>query len=158
MIVKRLEKTTDGVVQNIWESGNGKIFSGAVHCTDEILNPVNGFVNVEKFVFWVKTKDAGLTDKHVGLLLKSIKAGKLRPYRVFSETPFYDGDEPDSKVNDDGEVIESLGRYSQTRLGPPDTARRLHRTYIEVSLDTTEDSAEKQEPVTVESGAESVGE
>jgi hypothetical protein len=63
---------------------------------------------------------------------KLIEAGTLVPYRVFTEEPSYEGHEMDRKVNNDGSLGESMGRYSQSKLGLPAKALELNRTFVTI--------------------------
>lgn len=135
--------------QNIWEKAmeNGSsIFSGALHVTNEIFNPMTMFVSEEKFMLWIKANSLELVEKHINAVLKQVEKGILVPYRVFSETPFYEGQPQDVHQ---GTGLD-MNRYSDTRLGTPKQALENHRQFIELAL--------VQEPavVTAKEPAESV--
>ena len=76
----------------------------------------------------------------------------MRPYRVYSSTPFYEADEMDINPN----TSESMNRYSQTRIGTVDMATRLNRTFIEVSVtpEAVTEPATQKEAVTASTGTE----
>lgn len=122
MNVERFEK--DG--QTIWEK-NG-IFSGCIKATQETFNPENGFVSETKHMNWVKGNSEEIVERTITNVSKMIETGKLVPFRVFSLTPIYAGQEED--INPQTEV--KLGRYSQSRLGTQAKALEMDRTFIEV--------------------------
>jgi len=122
MNVERFEK--DG--QTIWEK-NG-LFSGCIKAVSETFNPESGFVNVATHMNWVKGNSEEVVERMITSVSKMIETGKLVPYRVFSLTPIFAGQEED--INPQTEA--KLGRYSQSRLGTPDKALEMDRTFIEV--------------------------
>jgi len=124
MEVTRFEK--DG--QKIWEK-NG-IFSGCIKATQETFNPETGFVNVTTHMNWVKANSEEVVERMITSVSSMIETGKLVPFRVFSLTPIYAGQEED--INPQTEV--KLGRYSQSRLGTPAKALEMDRTFIEVEV------------------------
>lgn len=134
--------------QTLWEkdNGNGAVFSGAVHMSEEMLNPMTGFVNESKWLFWVKSNSAEATERNLTLLIANIKKGIMRPYRVYSETPFWEADTEDINPS----TGDSLGRYSQVRLGSAKQALELDRSYIEIPVILPTESAttpvEQKEP------------
>ena len=122
MEVTRFEK--DG--QKIWEK-NG-LFSGCIKATQETFNPENGFITETKHMNWVKGNSEEVVERMIASVSSMIETGKLVPYRVFSLTPIYAGQEED--INPQTNV--PLGRYSQSRLGSPEKALEMDRTFIEV--------------------------
>jgi hypothetical protein len=156
MLVKRFVKEIEGSEpQQIWVSarkdGNGEVVSAAMHCTEETFNPITGFIQVERFMYWVKSSTIDIVERNLKTILGQVQKGIFMPYRVFSATPLHEGHQPDVNPS----TQEPMDRYSQVRLGTPDNFRALHRTYIEVSADTAIVVEETtKEAVTVESGAE----
>jgi len=122
MNTERFEK--DG--QKIWENGN--IFSGCIKTTSEEFNPETGFVAETKHMNWVKGNSEEIVERTIGIVTKQLNAGNLVPYRVFSETPIYEGQEED--INPTTQA--KLGRYSQSRLGTPAKALEMDRKFITV--------------------------
>ncbi len=118
--VTRIEK--DG--QTIWEK-NG-LFSGCIKTTSESFDPETGFMNVDTHMNWVKGNSEDLVERMITNVSKMIENGKLVPFRVFSLTPIYAGQEED--INPQTEA--KLGRYSQSRLGTPEKALEMDRTFI----------------------------
>ena len=152
LFVKTLD---DGTTQDTWvterKDGKGEVISQALRCEETTLNPITGFLQEEKFMFWVKGSTLAVVSTGIKTVLAQIKQGMLVPYRVFSETPMHPTHQPDVNPS----TMEPMDRYSQVRLGVPKVARELHRTYIEVPV-ADEPSAEttKAEEPKVETGAE----
>ena len=135
---------------NARKDGNGDVVSGAIHCANETFNPITGFVQEEKFMLWVKATTLEIMERQIKSLLTLIKKGTWVPLRVFSETPMYEGHQPDVNPS----TNEPMDRYSQTRLGTAEQARTLHRTFVEVSVDTEVKVDSPEVKVAVNSGAE----
>jgi hypothetical protein len=118
--------------QTVWSKDaivNGEprtVVSACVEVIDEVLNPVTLFVTEEKSMVWIKGNSEELVDKTINSVIKQINSGAIKPYRAFSETPFYDGQDED--INPTTEV--ALGRFSQVRLCPADKHASLHRQFI----------------------------
>lgn len=155
MLVKRFVNTAeDGTEQNIWvkerADGNGEVVSAAAHCTEEIFNPVTGFVQVEKFMFWIKGSTVDIVERNLKAILAQISKGIYVPYRIFSAEPLHEKHLPDVNPS----TGEPIDRYSQVRLGTAEQARTLHRTYIELPVSTTVTTEQTTAKVAVETGAE----
>lgn len=152
MLVKRFTKELEnGQVQDSWvterKDGQGEIVSVALHCTEETFNPQTGFIQVEKFMYWIKGATLELVERNLKVILEQINKGVFVPFRVFSTEPMYDGQQPDVNPS----TQEPMDRYSQVRLGSKKQALELHRTYVEIPVDATartEDKAPVQEKVT----------
>lgn len=130
MIAKRFSKD-DQIVWSKETIVNGverTISSGCVEVIDEVLNPTTLFVAEEKSLVWIKGNSEELVDKTVNAVIKQVNSGAIKPYRAFSETPFYEGQDED--INPTTEM--PLGRYSQVRLCPADKHASLHRQFIVV--------------------------
>ena len=122
--VTRIEK--EG--QNIWKK-NG-LFSGCIKTTSESFDPETGFMNVVTHINWVKGNSEEVVERMITSVSKMIETGKLVPYRVFSLTPIYTGQEED--INPQTQAL--LGRYSQSRLGTQAKALEMDRTFITPTL------------------------
>ena len=126
--VENFEK--DG--KKIWDNGNG-FTSGCLKVEIEKFNPETGIVNTEVFMNWIKAKDEETVDRHIGIVKSQLEKGTLVPFRVFSETPFYEKDV--MQINP--KSGESMNRFAQTRQ-----ASEMHRTFVTVAVKAT------AEPVT----------
>jgi hypothetical protein len=132
--ITRFEK--DG--QKIWK--NDGIFSGCIKATSESFDLETWSENVTTHMNWIKGNSEEIVERTIGIVTKQIEAGNLVPYRVFSETPLYEGQEED--INPTTQA--KLGRYSQSRLGTPEKALEMDRKFITVEVKLT------AEPIKVE--------
>ena len=125
------------------------IVSACVEIIDEVLNPTTLFVAEEKSMVWIKGNSEELVDKTINSVIKQVNSGTIKPYRAFSETPFYEDQEED--INPTTE--QPLGRFSQVRLCPADKHASLHRQFI--TLDTLPQATTPQPQLKVaEAGVE----
>jgi hypothetical protein len=122
--VTRIEK--DG--QLVWEKNNR--FIAVIVTTEFVMNLETLNVYEESNTLWFKAGTEERVEKMIASQTKLIEAGTLIPYRVFSETPMYEGQDQDRKVNEDGSLGEEMGRYSQSKLGLPEKALTMNRTFI----------------------------
>ena len=83
--VTRFEK--DG--ETIWVKDSK--FSGCIKTTSESFDPETGFMNVDTHINWVKGNSEEVVERMITSVSKMIETGKLVPYRVFSLTPIYAG-------------------------------------------------------------------
>jgi len=102
------------------------IYSGCVEVNEESIDMVTLFVREEKSMVWIKGNSEDVVDKTINSVISQINTGNIKPYRAFSETPFYEGQEED--INPTTE--QPLGRYSQVRLCPSSQHASLHRQYV----------------------------
>ena len=123
---RRIEK--DG--QLVWEK-NGRVSAGVV-TTSFVMNLETLNEYEESNTLWFKAANEARLEKMVASQRKLIEAGTLVPYRVYTEEPSYEGQEMDRKINADGSLGESMGRYSQSKLGLPEKALIMNRTFITV--------------------------
>ncbi len=125
MNVSKFEK--DG--QSVWvkplEDGR-EIVSVAVVTEETTLDLETLFERTEKNIIWLKSENAETLAKTQENVMSQLVKGTIKPYRQFSETPFYDGQSED--INPITNV--GLGRYSQVRLCPADKHASLHRQYV----------------------------
>jgi len=115
--------------QSVWSKDleDGRtITSVCVEVTDEVLNMTTLFTQVEKSMVWLKGQDEAVVLKQQDAVIKAINKGDIKPYRAFSETPFYEGQDED--INPTTEA--PLGRYSQVRLCPASKHADLHRQFV----------------------------
>ena len=118
--------------QSVWSKDtevNGvekTIYSACVEVNEESIDMVTLFVREEKSMVWIKANSEQVVDKTVNSIISQINTGVIKPYRAFSETPFYNGQEQD--INPTTEV--ELGRYSQIRLCPAAQHTTLHRQFV----------------------------
>lgn len=126
MNVSKFEK--DG--QSVWvkplEDGR-EIVSVAIVCEETTLDLETLFERTEKNLIWLKSENAETLAKTQDTVMGQLAKGILKPYRQFSETPFYEGQAED--INPTTNV--ALGRYSQVRLCPADKHASLHRQYVQ---------------------------
>jgi hypothetical protein len=85
--------------QLVWEK-NGR-FSEGIVTTAFVMNLETLNEYEESNTLWFKAGTEERLDKMIKFQTKLIENGTLVPYRVFSETPIYDGQEQDRKVNED---------------------------------------------------------
>jgi len=117
--------------------------SMAIVCESNTLDLATGNINTEKSIIWVRNENPDVVKEVVNETMLAIKAGQLKPFRAFSEKPFYDGQEED--INPSNGL--KLGRYSQVRLCPADKHASLHRQYV--TVETTEEPVETQKEVKI---------
>ncbi|SDS18291.1 hypothetical protein SAMN05216503_2238 [Polaribacter sp. KT25b] len=122
--ITRIEK--EG--QLVWEKNNR--FTAVIVTTEFVMNLETLNEYQESNTLWFKAGTEARLEKMVATQIKLIEAGALVPYRVFSETPMYEGQEQDRKINADGSLGEEIGRYSQSKLGLPEKAMVMNRTFI----------------------------
>lgn len=137
MEIKRFEK--DG--QKVWSkensNGSGTTHSACIEVVEMSLNLKTGYEQAEKSMVWLKTSDENRVEPLVAGVMSQLKAGKLKAYRAFSETPFYEGQEQD--INPTTE--QPLGRYSQVRLCLPEDHTKLHRQFVDNTVVVAETPA-----------------
>lgn len=118
--------------QSVWSKDtevNGvekTIYSACVEVNEESIDMVTLFVREEKSMVWIKGNSEKVVDNTVDSIISQINKGVIKPYRAFSETPFYNGQEED--INPTTQV--NLGRYSQIRLCPAAQHTTLHRQFV----------------------------
>jgi len=115
--------------QTVWpiNTADGKeIFSVCVEVNSETLDLQTLFVREEKSMVWLKANSEATAINQQKAVITAVNKGILTPYREFSKTAFYDGQEED--INPTTE--EKLGRYSQVKLCPADKHAELHRQYV----------------------------
>ena len=118
--------------QSVWSKDtevNGvekTIYSACVEVNEESIDMVTLFVREEKSMVWIKGNSEKVVDNTVDSIISQINKGIIKPYRAFSETPFYNGQEED--INPTTQV--NLGRYSQIRLCPAAQHTTLHRQFV----------------------------
>jgi hypothetical protein len=140
--------------QTVWSKDtivNGlprTISSACVEIIDEVYNLNTGWVQEEKSLVWIKGGSEELVEKTVNSVIKQVNSGTIKPYRAFSETPFYDGQDED--INPTTEM--PLGRYSQVRLCPANKHAELHRQFVTVQSIST-GSAQPQPELKIAEGA-----
>lgn len=117
--------------QDVWskELEDGRtINSVCIEVNDSTLDMVTLFERSEKSMVWLKGENADSLVKQQDSVITQINKGVIKPYRAFSETPFYEGQEED--INPSNEA--KLGRFSQIRLCTADQHPALHRQYVKV--------------------------
>lgn len=122
-------KFVDKDNQSLWtkELADGKtINSVCVEVTDTTLDLETLFERTEKLLVWIKSEDQASLLKTQDSVIAQINAGVLKPYRKFSKTPFYNGQEQDVNPS----TGASLGRYSEVKLCPAAKHAELHRQYV----------------------------
>lgn len=120
--------------KNLWSkdiADNRTIYSVCVEVNNSVLDMVTLFERNEKSMIWLKGEDEVRLLDQQSAVIKQINNGILLPYRQFSATPFYEGQDED--INPQTE--EKLGRYSQVRLCPASKHAELHRQYVVVSAE-----------------------
>jgi hypothetical protein len=123
------KKFVDANSQSVWTkttSDGREQTSMCVEINDETLDMNTGYVREEKSLVWIKGMSTEAVSRQVDLVINSVNKGKIAPYRAFSKTPFYEGQEED--INPSTEA--KLGRYSQIRLCPADQRESLHRQFV----------------------------
>jgi hypothetical protein len=123
-IVNVFEK--DG--QSVWSKENGETttYSKALEVVDTTLDLKTLFTREEKFLVWMKANSEDTVNAIVDYAKKELVKGALKACRIFSKTPFYDGQSED--INPESQV--SLGRYSQVQLCTADEFHAKHRQFI----------------------------
>ena len=116
--------------QTVWEKNNK--FSAGVVVTAFVMNLETLNEYQESNTLWFKASTEERLEKMVSAQTKLIEKGAIVAYRVFSETPMYEGQEMDMKINADGSLGEEMDRYSQSNLGLPEKALVMNRTFITV--------------------------
>lgn len=113
--------------QSVWNSKSdaGKVSGALVQETMSVSE--TGFVQSDKNIFWVKANNETELDFGLKLIEAQLKSGVKKLYKVYSKTPFYEGQTSDINPKT-GEV---LGRYSEVRVGLFEDATKLHKQYID---------------------------
>lgn len=120
--------------KNLWSkdlADNRTIYSVCVEVNNSVLDMATLFERNEKSMIWLKGEDEARLLEQQSAVINQINKGILLPYRQFSATPFYEGQDED--INPQTE--EKLGRYSQVRLCPASKHAELHRQYVVVSAE-----------------------
>lgn len=129
MNVKKFEK--DG--KTVWDAVSAKDgktrYSVAIECVSNNLDLPTGNINTEKSIVWMRSENKDTALEVQGQTIDAIKTGVLKPFRAFSATPFYEGQDED--INPTTEA--KLGRYSQVRLCPAEQHATLHRQFVAVA-------------------------
>ena len=117
--------------KTVWskELADRIIYSVCVEVNNSVLDMRTLFERNEKSMIWLKGEDEVRLLDQQSAVINQINKGILLPYRQFSATPFYEGQDED--INPQTE--EKLGRYSQVRLCPASKHAELHRQYVVVS-------------------------
>ena len=139
-------KFVDKDNQSLWtkELADGRIINSVcVEVTDTTLDLETLFERTEKSLVWIKSEDQASLLKTQDSVIAQINAGVLKPYRKFSKTPFYNGQEQD--VNPSTGVL--LGRYSEVKLCPAAKHAELHRQYVVVEAPTVAKVEEVEIPL-----------
>jgi hypothetical protein len=126
------KKFVDVNQNSVWtkELADGRTqTSVCVEVNDEVLDLNTGYIREEKSLVWLKGMSSEVVLRQQENVIKMVNNGTLKPFRAFSKTPFYDGQEED--INPQTEA--KLGRYSQVRLCPADQHATLHRQYVTVA-------------------------
>ena len=112
--------------QLVWPSkaNDGKV-SGAIQ-TEHLTVGETGFIQNEKLIFWLKANNAEQLEMGIAMIEAQLKSGARVLYKVYSEEPFYASQESDINPS----TGESLGRYSETRIGSPTDALAKHKQYV----------------------------
>ncbi len=113
------------------------IYSVCVEVNNSVLDMRTLFERNEKSMIWLKSEDEARLLEQQKSVINQINAGNILPYREFSATPFYEGQDQD--INPQTE--EPLGRYSQVRLCPASQHATLHRQYVVVSAPVVAEQA-----------------
>lgn len=122
-------KFVDKDNQSLWskETAEGKtIHSVCIEVTDTTLDLETLFERTEKLLVWIKSEDQASLLNTQNEKIQQINAGIFKPYRKFSKTPFYNGQEQD--VNPSTGAL--LGRYSEVKLCVAAKHAELHRQYV----------------------------
>ena len=123
------KKFVDKDGKSVWTSETNDIVSMCVEVNEESLDMNTLFVREEKSLVWLKGNSVEAVTRNQDAVIASINKGLIRPYRAFSETPFYEGQEQDINPTTNAQ----LGRYSQVRLCPADKHTSLHRQFVTVA-------------------------
>jgi len=124
------KKFTDENGVSQWQTND--VHSAAVETVNESLDLNTGFAREEKNIMWIKGNSAEMVAKQVDNVVKQINAGKLATARVFSTTPFYEGQTADINPTTQAELVPT--RYSQVKLCPADKFLDVNRSFVEVAV------------------------
>jgi hypothetical protein len=113
--------------QSVWEKN--ELHSACIKSKVDTFDPKTGFVAETTHMTWVKARSVELVEKTITNVIKMLKAGTLVPYKTFSTTPMYPGQDED--INPSTGV--ALGRYSESQLGTPTEALEMDRKFIEIA-------------------------
>ena len=116
--------------QDVWsyETTNGEYHTVGIDVTEEGFSLVDGIPRptIERNIVWVGHNNVELLKRQQQAMIDAVNSGKLRAYRAYSETPFYEGQEQDINPS----TQEKLGRYSQARMCTPEDYLRVHRQFV----------------------------
>jgi hypothetical protein len=105
---------------------NNDIHSVGIMAESSSLNLETGFVQDEKFMYWIKANSEESAKSNAIATVKKVNSGALTMARVFSTKPFYP--EQGSDINPKTGVV--LDRYSKVVLCTPTRRDDIHRTFV----------------------------
>ena len=117
--------------QDVWsyDTSNGETYNTVgIDVTEEGYSMVHGGPRptIESNIVWVGHNNVELLKRQQQAMVDAVNSGKLRAYRVYSDTPFYNGQEQDINPS----TGEKLGRYSQARMCTPENYLSVHRQFV----------------------------
>ena len=117
--------------QDVWsyETSNGETYNTVgIEVTEEGFSIVDGIPRptIERNIVWVGHNNVELLKRQQQAMIDAVNSGKLRAYRAYSDTPFYNGQEQDINPS----TGEKLGRYSQARMCTPENYLSVHRQFV----------------------------
>lgn len=125
--------------QKVWEKEmdkGGTFYSGCIKTVSDGFDMTTGIATEAKHMNWVKANSLELLERTITVVTNQLKAGRMVPYRVYTSGKLYPTHELDRMgTNDGSEGAEIAGRYSDTRLGTPEKALELDKTFIEMPVD-----------------------
>jgi len=115
--------------QTVWSydtENGGQLHSVGIDVTEEGYDLVARRFTVDRNIVWFNGNNLEAVQRQQQVIVDMVNAGKMRAYRAYSETPFYEGQSQDINPS----TQESLGRYSQARMCLADDYAKLHKQFV----------------------------
>ena len=125
-IAKVFTNEDEQVVWTYDVENGGQLHSVGVDVTQEGFDIATGSITVDRNIVWFRGNNLEAVKRQQQVIVDMVNAGKMRAYRAYSETPFYEGQSQDINPS----TKESLGRYSQARMCLADDYTKLHKQFV----------------------------
>jgi hypothetical protein len=128
--------------QSVWSydtENGGQLHSVGIDVTQEGFDIATGNITVDRNIVWFRGNNLEAVQRQQQVIVDMVNAGKMRAYRAYSETPFYEGQTQDINPS----TQESLGRYSQARMCLADDYAKLHKQFVVNAVATPEPVTEQ---------------
>ena len=127
MKIAKVFANEDG--QSVWSydtENGGQLHSVGIDVTQEGFDIATGNITVDRNIVWFRGNNLEAVQRQQQVIVDMVNTGKMRAYRAYSETPFYEGQSQDINPS----TQESLGRYSQARMCLADDYLSVHKQFV----------------------------